>query len=66
MLAAVMFDPDALAAAGFPTFGRVEGKAVMIDALLDDGRFLVHYCGLEQLNKGPQQFVVHKQNLLDF
>lgn len=66
MNAGVYRTPDDLAKAGFPTFGRVDGNAVMLDALLEDGYFVVHYCGLAALTKGVEQFQVHKSDLLDF
>lgn len=66
MIEGVMYDPEQLAAKGFPTFGRVNGNAVVIDGLTDSGNFLVHYCGLAALKYGPETFHVHKCELMDF
>lgn len=58
--------PAELAAKGFPTFGRVNGNAVMLEALLENDQFLVRYVGLAALTIGPDVFCVHKAELLDF
>lgn len=63
----VKFGPDELAKRGFPTFGRYDGKAVILDAYLPEQKmFLVRYCGLTALERGNNAFAIPQQSLLDF
>lgn len=67
MQTGVMFDPKELSERGYPTFGRYEGKAVILDAYFPrTDTFIVRYIGLTALEKGNNAFAIPRQSLLDF